>query len=105
GNVASRFESDPSWMHTLDTLRAPRRRGQPDWLWRKENPIRPVVFADQGKLDAPAVHLHLEHRFVQRLLGRFRSQGFVHNVHAPASLGPDPDPASRVTLHGRLSIS
>jgi SNF2 family DNA or RNA helicase len=104
GNVASRFESDPSWVHTLDTLRAPRRKGQPDWQWRKENPIRPVVFADQGQLDAPAVHLHLEHRFVQRLLGRFRSQGFVHNDLARACIGVSDDPVPRVILLGRLSL-
>jgi SNF2 family DNA or RNA helicase len=103
-DASARFESDPSWIHTLDTLRAPRRRGQPEWLWRKENAIRPVVFADQGKLDAPAVHLHLEHRFVQRLLSRFRSQGFVHNDLARACIGVTNDPIPRVILLGRLSL-
>lgn len=103
-DVASRFESDTSWTHTLDTLRPPRRKGQADWQWRKENPIRPVVFADQGTLDAPTVHLHLEHRFVQRLLGRFRSQGFVHNDLARACVGVTDDPVPRVILLGRLSL-
>jgi SNF2 family DNA or RNA helicase len=74
-DLSSRAHTDPSWMHTLDTLRSPRPRNQPIWEWRKQQPIRPVVFADQGSLDATDVHLHLEHRFVQRLLGRFRSQG------------------------------
>jgi SNF2 family DNA or RNA helicase len=103
-DAAARFESNPSWMHTLDTLRAPRKKGQPDWQWRNENPIRPIVFADQGSLDSPAVHLHLEHRFVQRLLGRFRSQGFVHNDLARACIGVTDDPVPRVILFGRLSL-
>jgi len=97
-------QSDPSWMHTLDTLRAPRKRRQPIWEWRRQEAIRPVVFEDQGSLDAPAVHLHLEHRFVQRLLGRFRSQGFVHNDLARACIGVTNDPEPRVILLGRLSL-
>jgi superfamily II DNA or RNA helicase len=103
-DAASRFESNPSWANTLDTLRAPRRKGQPVWEWRRENAIRPVVFADQGTLDAPAVHLHLEHRFVQRLLGRFRSQGFVYDDLARACIGVIDDPIPRVILLGRLSL-
>jgi ERCC4-related helicase len=102
--AASHFESNPSWVHTLDTLRAPRKRGVPDWQWRRESPIRPIVFADQGTLDSPAVHLHLEHRFVQRLLGRFRSQGFVHDDLARACIGITDDPVPRVILLGRLSL-
>ncbi len=103
-DLASRLQSDPSWMHTLDTLRSPRRRGQPVWEWRKEHAVRPVVFADQGALDASAVHLHLEHRFVQRLLGRFRSQGFVHHDLSRACVGISDDPVARVILLGRLSL-
>jgi SNF2 family DNA or RNA helicase len=103
-DLATRFASDPSWMSTLDTLRGPRRRGQPIWEWRSENPIRPVVFADPESLDAPLTHLHLEHRFVQRLLGRFRSQGFVHDDLARACIGIADDPVPRVILLGRLSL-
>lgn len=99
-----RLDSDDSWQHTLDTLRPPRRRNQPVWEWRKENPIRPIVFSDPGSLDASSVHLHLEHRFVQRLLGRFRSQGFVHNDLARACIGVTDDPIARVILLGRLSL-
>ena len=102
--MATKGQSDPSWLHTLDTLRAPQRRGQPLWEWRHQEAIRPVVFADQGSLDAPAVHLHLEHRFVQRLLGRFRSQGFVHHDLARACIGVTDDPVPRVILLGRLSL-
>lgn len=103
-DLSRRAQGDPSWMHTMDTLRAPQKRGQPVWDWRREQPIRPVVFEDQGRLDAPAVHLHLEHRFVQRLLGRFRSQGFVHNDLARACIGVTTDPEPRVILLGRLSL-
>jgi hypothetical protein len=103
-DLEGRFGSDRTWALTLDTLRAPRRRGQPDWQWRRESPVRPVVFADQGTLDAPQVHLHLEHRFVQRLLGRFRAQGFVHHDLARACIGITDDPVPRVVLLGRLSL-
>jgi hypothetical protein len=103
-SLSDRFKGDPSWMHTLDTLRAPQRRGQDLNAWRREKPIRPVVFSDQGTLDAPAVHLHLEHRFVQRLLGRFRSQGFVHHDLQRVCLVLTDDPVARVLLLGRLSL-
>jgi hypothetical protein len=103
-DLLSRAHTDPSWMHTLDTLRAPRPRKQPVWEWRKQQPIRPVVFADQGSLDATDVHLHLEHRFVQRLLGRFRSQGFVHHDLTRACVALTKDPVPRVVLLGRLSL-
>ncbi len=103
-DLAARLQGDPSWMHTIDTLRAPQKRGQPLWDWRRQNPIRPVVFVDQGALDSPTVHLHLEHRFVQRLLGRFRSQGFVHHDLARACIGVSDDPVPRVILLGRLSL-
>lgn len=102
--LTDKFATDPSWMRTLDTLRAPRKKGQPDWDWRREQPIRPVVFEDQGALDAKAVHLHLEHRFVQRLLGRFRSQGFVHNDLSRVCVAFTDDPVARVVLLGRISL-
>jgi SNF2 family DNA or RNA helicase len=98
------LQTDPSWLNTLDTLRAPQKRGQPIWDWRKDQPIRPVVFSDPGSLDAQTVHLHLEHRFVQRLLGRFKSQGFVHHDLARACIGVTTDPVPRVLLLGRLSL-
>jgi len=103
-DLSDRFKGDASWMHTLDTLRAPRGRAQDLNAWRREKPIRPVVFKDQESLDAPAVHLHLEHRFVQRLLGRFRSQGFVHNDLNRVCVVLTDDPVARVLLLGRLSL-
>jgi hypothetical protein len=103
-DLSARFKADNSWMHTLDTLRAPRGRQQDLGAWRRERPVRPVVFKDQESLDAPAVHLHLEHRFVQRLLGRFRSQGFVHNDLNRVCIVLTDDPVARVLLLGRLSL-
>jgi len=103
-DLSDRFRGDASWMQTLDTLRAPQGRRQDLNAWRREKPIRPVVFKDQESLDAPAVHLHLEHRFVQRLLGRFRSQGFVHNDLNRVCVVLTDDPVARVLLLGRLSL-
>lgn len=96
--------ADPSWADTLDALRAPRRPDQKPWAWRNDAPIRPVIFADAGSLDADAVHLHLEHRVVKRLLGRFLAQGFVHDDLSRACVGQSRDPIARVVLLGRLSL-
>jgi SNF2 family DNA or RNA helicase len=102
--VVGRLDHDQSWLTTLDTLRPPRKRDQPLWEWRRDASIRPVVFADPGSLDARTVQLHLEHRFVQRLLGRFKSQGFVYHDLARACVGVTDDPVPRVILLGRLSL-
>ena len=99
-----RIAADPTWAPTLDTLRAPRRRDQKLWDWRKESPVRSVVFEDTGRLDSNTVHLHLEHRVVQRLLGRFAAQGFVHEDLARANVMMTRDAIRRVVLIGRLVI-
>ena len=95
---------DGSWTATLDSLRAPRRRDQPLARWRQEAPIRPVVFADAGRLSDETVHLHLEQRVAQRLLARFRSQGFIHDDLSRACLAQAADAIPRVILLGRLSL-
>jgi superfamily II DNA/RNA helicase len=99
-----RAATDPSWAATLDTLRAPRAIRQQLTDWRREAPIRPVVFEDEGVLGAETVHLHLEQRVVQRLLSRFRSQGFVHHDLSRAALAQVRDSIPRVVLLGRLSL-
>jgi ERCC4-related helicase len=99
-----RHGADPTWAETMDTLRAPRARDQKPWDWRRDAPPRPIVFKDPGTLDNDVVHLHLEHRVVQRLLGRFRSQGFVHDDLSRACVGQTQDPIPRVVILGRLSI-
>ncbi len=96
--------ADPTWATTLDTLRAPRQKTQKLWDWRKEAPVRPVVFRDPGSLDGQVVHLHLEHRIVQRLLGRFLAQGFLHDELTRACVCRTDDPIPRVLILGRLSL-
>lgn len=97
-------EGDPSWVATLDTLRAPRKVDQKLAEWRKEAPIRPVVFEDAGVLTDDVVHLHLEQRVAQRLLARFRAQGFIHHDLSRACLAQARDSIPRVVLLGRLSL-
>jgi superfamily II DNA/RNA helicase len=99
-----REQADPSWAATLDTLRAPRKRDQKLADWRREAPIRPVVFKDAGVLTDEVVHLHLEQRVAQRLLARFRSQGFIFHDLSRACLAQAADSIPRVALLGRLSL-
>lgn len=100
----SRRGADPTWAATLDTLRRPRTREEKLWEWRKNAPIRPVVFRDPGSLDGEVVHLHLEHRVVQRLLGRFLSQGFLHHELVRACVCLIDEPTPHVLALGRLSL-
>ena len=102
--IADTTGADASWADTLDALRPPRRRDQKLWEWRREAPIRPVVFEDTGTMDDDLVHLHLEHRVVQRLLGQFIAQGFVQHDLARACLGVTRDAIPRVVLMGRLCL-
>jgi superfamily II DNA or RNA helicase len=99
-----RVASDPSWAATLDTLRAPRAAKQKLTDWRKEAPIRPVVFEDEGVLTDQTVHLHLEQRVAQRLLSRFHAQGFVYHDLSRAALAQVRDSIPRVVLLGRLAL-
>ena len=99
-----RTGADPTWAATLDTLRPPRRRDQNLTDWRREAPIRPVVFDDAGVLGDDTVHLHLEQRVAQRLLARFRAQGFVHHDLSRACLAQARDSIPRVVLLGRLCL-
>src|SRR4030065_701174 len=99
-----RAEPDPSGAATLDTLRAPRKQTQKLADWRREAPIRPVVFEDTGVLTEDTVHLHLEQRVAQRLLARFRSQGFIYHDLSRACLAQTADSIPRVVLLGRLSL-
>ena len=102
--LAGKARADASWTATLDTLRAPRKTGQKLAEWRREAPIRPVVFEDAGVLTDDTVHLHLEQRMAQRLLARFRAQGFVHHDLSRACLVQAADSIPRVVLLGRLCL-
>jgi hypothetical protein len=55
-------------------------------------------------MDQDVVHLHLEHRVVQRLLGRFTAQGFVLHDLSRACLSHSKDAIPRVILMGRLCL-
>jgi superfamily II DNA/RNA helicase len=99
-----RADADVSWTATLDTLRAPRKQNQKLADWRREAPIRPVVFEDAGVLTEDTVHLHLEQRVAQRLLARFRSQGFIYHDLSRACLAQATDSIPRIILLGRLSL-
>lgn len=103
-NLAAELGADASWAMTLDSLRQPRVKKQKLWEWRQEAPIRPVVFEDPGSLDGEVVHLHLEHRLVQRLLGRFLAQGFAHHELNRACVCRTENPIPRVLILGRLSL-
>ncbi len=103
-HLHERKGADPTWAATLDTLRAPRKEGQSPAEWRRETPIRPVVFKDPGNLDGEVVHLHLEHRVVQRLLGRFLSQGFRDDDLRRACVLRTVEAQPRAVLLGRLSL-
>src|SRR5262249_52881944 len=96
--------ADSSWADTMDTLRETKKKDQSFWEWRREAPIRPVVFQDTGTLDDDLVQLHLEHRVVKRLLGRFMAQGFVRNDLSRACLTQTTDAIPRVALLGRLVL-
>lgn len=96
--------ADPTWAFTLDSIRTPRDEEQSEKEWRRVAPLRPIVFEAPKNLDDRVVHLHLEHRVVQRLLGRFLAQGFVHHDLSRACVGMGTDPVPRVILYGRLSL-
>jgi len=96
--------ADVTWASTMDSLRAPRQHDQKFFEWRRQSPIRPVVFDDPGTMDDEVVHLHLEQRVVQRLLSRFSAQGFVYHDLSRACLTQATDGVSRVILLGRLCL-
>ena len=102
--LAHRAATDPSWTATLDSLRAPRKLDQKLAEWRRDAPIRPVVFEDAGTLSEDSVHLHLEQRVAQRLLARFRAQGFIYHDLSRACLAQTKDAIPRVILLGRLAL-
>jgi superfamily II DNA or RNA helicase len=103
-NLQLRKGGDPTWGSTLDTLRRPADPGQPLFAWRREAALRPVTFRAAAGFDGDTVQMHLSHRVVQRLLGRFLAQGFVHHDLSRACLTQSSDAIPRVVLLGRLSL-
>ncbi len=102
--LEARHGADPTWATTMDVLRVPPKDGKHSFQWRKESPIRPVVFTAPDGIAEDVIQLHLQHRIVQRLLGRFISQGFVHYDLSRACLAQTSDAIPRVILIGRLSL-
>jgi hypothetical protein len=92
------------WSVALDALRRPRNQNESVATWRREAPIRPLLFDDPGILDDSAVHMHLGHRLAQRLLGRFIAQGFTADDIARCCYLQADDNIPRVVLLGRISI-
>jgi hypothetical protein len=93
-----------SWQPTLDYLRPPRERQEPFWEWRNRTP-QPVVFQPPKRMNSRLVHLHLEHPFVQRILSRFRAQGYsAHDLSRVTILRNRYDALVRVIAFGRLSL-
>ena len=103
-NLQARHGGDPRWAATLDTLRPPPNREQTLFAWRREAPLRPVVFTPPSGFDGDVVQMHLSHRVVQRLLGRFLAQGFVYHDLSRACLAQSDDAIPRVVILGRLSL-
>lgn len=94
----------PSWQDTLDSLRPARERDEEPWEWRKRPP-QPVVFRPLEAMGEDRVHLHLEHPFVQRILARFRSQGYSAQDLSRVTVVPNPhDNIARVIVFGRVSL-
>lgn len=93
-----------SWQDTLDSLRPPRERDEEPRDWRKRPP-QPVVFQALDDMGQDRVHLHLEHPFVQRILSRFRAQGYSAQDLSRVTVVPNPhDAIARVIVFGRVSL-
>jgi SNF2 family DNA or RNA helicase len=95
----------PSWQGTLDTLRRVRRRDEDFYEWRDQAPPQPVVFEPPPGIASPVAQLHLSHPFVQRILARFRAQGFSSQdlSRVTALRNPHDDEVFAVAF-GRLSL-
>jgi superfamily II DNA or RNA helicase len=84
------FARDASWQDAFDDLRG-RRRGRRERVneWRRTVPPRAIAFEPpvlpDGRDADHVVQVHLEHRLVRRLLGRFLSQGFQSGLAQEAA--------------------
>lgn len=97
-------EMPDSWQDTLDSLRPARGRSEPFWEFRKKPPL-PVVFRPPPKVNSELAHLHLQHPVVQRVLGRFLSQGYsAHDLSRVTVVRTRHDSLVRVIAFGRLSL-
>ncbi|WP_375380990.1 DISARM system SNF2-like helicase DrmD [uncultured Sphingomonas sp.] len=102
--------ADPSWQPLLDDLRArgPAPGEKPgQWRASPDAAVRRVSFAPailpDGRDAGDVVQLHLEHRLVRRLLGRFLTAGFRQGLDRACVIAASV-PAPRVVLIGRLAL-
>lgn len=99
----------PSWQALIDELRPGRPPiGKGLAEWRQENPPRGILFAPpvlQPRQPEPqdVVQLHLEHRLVKRLLGRFVAKGFQDDLTRVAAIVA-PTGQHRVVMLARLAL-
>ncbi|PZO78577.1 MAG: hypothetical protein DI632_06365 [Sphingomonas hengshuiensis] len=107
----ARLAGDPGWPPLLDELRArPARPGERAHAWRAsaDAAVRRVSFAPailpDGRDAGGVVQLHLEHRLVRRLLGRFLSAGFRQGLERSCVIRTATTAAPRVVLLGRLAL-
>jgi hypothetical protein len=99
-------DMDPngSWANTLDTLRPARGPDEAFWQWR-ERPLKPVVFEAPATMTDEVVQLHLQHPLVQRLMARFRAQGWAAHDLARVTVLRNPlDALARVVAIARLTL-
>ncbi|WP_322963946.1 DISARM system SNF2-like helicase DrmD [Sphingomonas fuzhouensis] len=106
-----RLATDPSWQPLLDELRArPIRPGERPGEWRAsaDADVRRISFAPailpDGRDAGDVVQLHLEHRLVRRLLGRFLSAGFRQGLERACVIRTAATLSPRVILLGRLAL-
>jgi superfamily II DNA or RNA helicase len=102
-DLSRRRGADPSWAVTLAALKPRATNGDRP---ASDAPLEllPVVFEAPETQDDNVIQLHLEHKLVKRLLGRFLSQGFLHHDLSRACLVQSEDSIPRVALLGRLSV-
>lgn len=96
-------ELPEAWQETVDTLRPARGRDEPLWAFRKKPPL-PIVFSPPERMNSPLAQVHLQHPLVQRILGRFLSQGFSAHDLSRVTLVKTRSPIIRVIAFGRLSL-
>jgi hypothetical protein len=105
---------DASWAETLDGLRIPYglepgHDEQPyppsdRWTWRRRSRLRPLRFRASAIAEESTVHMHLEHRVAQRLLGQLSAQTFTRGAMARATILATGSGIDRVVLLGRLVL-
>jgi len=98
------LSSIEAFAKTLKVHRATVRR-QWEKMQAETSESTPLLRAAEGTpVGDDLVHLHLEQRVVQRLLGRFTAQGFVHHDLSRACFAQATDSIPRVVLLGRLAL-